>query len=297
MRAVKKTEITADFLRLASSAVPHVDSTGGVRVAVYDLGGDGPPLLLSHATGFHAHVWTPVVASLQSQFHCYAFDQRAHGDTETPPGLDLAWEGLGDDALAAVGGLGLEHPFGVGHSSGATALLLAEASRPGTFRALYCYEPVVLPFERPPGPSAMNPMAEAALKRRDVFPSKEAAYENFAERGPFAGFHPDALRAYVEYGFEDAPDGQGVRLRCRPEDEAQMYRMGSAHDAFARFPTIRCPVTISHGASTDAIGAAVAGAQAARLPDVRVEEVPGLGHLGPLQDPEKVAASVAQALA
>lgn len=263
-----------------------------MRVAVYDFGGDGPPLLLSHATGFHAHVWTPVSAHLQKRFHCYAFDQRAHGDTETPPGLDLAWEGLGDDALAAVRALELDHPFGVGHSSGAAALFLAEASCPGTFRALYCYEPVVLPYERPPGPFAENPMAAATLKRRDVFPSKEAAYENFAARGPFANFHPDSLRAYVEYGFEDAPDGEGVRLRCRPEDEAQMYRMGSAHHAFAQFPRIHCRVTIAHGGSTDAIGAAVAEAQAAALPDVSLEEVPDLGHLGPLQDPEKVAASV-----
>ena len=277
--------------------MPHVDSTDGVRVAIYDFGGEGPPLLLSHATGFHAHVWTPAAGHLAKHFHCYAFDQRAHGDTKTPPGLDLAWEGLGDDVLAAVRGLALDRPFGVGHSSGAAALFLAEASGPGTFRALYCYEPVVLPFERPPGPPAMNPMAEATLKRRDVFPSKEAAYDNFAERGPFASFHPDALRAYVEYGFEDAPDGQGVRLRCRPEDEAQMYRMGSAHNAFARFPTIRCPVTIAHGGSTDAIGSAVAQAQAAALPDVRLEEVPDLGHLGPMQDPEKVAASVTRAFA
>jgi pimeloyl-ACP methyl ester carboxylesterase len=276
--------------------VLRFDSTSGVRVAVYDLGGDGPPLLLSHATGFHAHVWTPLAQELASRFRCYAFDQRAHGDTETPPGLDLAWEGIADDALAAVNGLGLERPFGVGHSSGAAALLLAEAARRGTFRALYRYEPIVLPMDPPPGPSAENPLAEGAERRRDVFPSKDAAYENYASRGPFRALRPDALRAYVEFGFEDAGAGDGsVRLKCRPANEAQMYRMGSAHRAFAIFPLVTCPVTLAQGAETDAIGAAVIGAQAAALPDVRTEELADLGHFGPLQDPAAVAASVERA--
>jgi pimeloyl-ACP methyl ester carboxylesterase len=278
--------------------VPHFDSTDGVRVAAYDLGGDGPPLLLSHATGFHAHVWTPLAQELASRFHCYAYDQRAHGDTETPTGLDLAWEGIAHDAATAVNGLGLERPFGVGHSSGAAALLMAEAARPGTFRALYGYEPVILPMDPPPGPSAENPLAAGAERRRDVFPSLDAAYEHYASREPFAVLRPDVLRAYVDYGFEDTGDGDGsVRLKCRPANEAQMYRMGSAHRAYRALRDVTCPVTLTHGGETDAIGAAVIAAQAAALSDVHTEEVDGLGHFGPLQDPVAVAKSIIRAFA
>lgn len=274
--------------------MPLVDSSDGVQVAVYDLGGDGPSLLLSHATGFHARVWTPLAAELASRFHCYAFDQRAHGDSVVPDGLDLAWEGLGDDALAAVRAFGLERPFGVGHSSGAAALLMAEASRPGTFRALYGYEPIVLPMDPPPGPSATNPLAELTERRRDEFPSKDAAYENYASRGSLSVLRADALRAYVDHGFAETADGT-VRLKCRPANEAQMYRMGSAHRAFAGFPAVKCPVTLAHGGQTDAIGGAVIAAQAAALPDARTEELEGLGHFGPLQDPTAVAASIVDA--
>ena len=38
----------------------HVDSTDGVVLALHDLGVDGPPLLLCHATGFHGRVWAPL---------------------------------------------------------------------------------------------------------------------------------------------------------------------------------------------------------------------------------------------
>ena len=129
-----------------------------------------------------------------------------------------------------------------------------------------------------------------------MFPSKDAAYDNYASRGPFAVLRPDVLRAYVDHGFEDtgASDGS-VRLKCRPANEAQMYRMGSAHRAYALLPEVKCPVTLTHGGETDAIGAAVIAAQAGALSDVQTEELEGLGHFGPLQDPAAVAESIIRA--
>ena len=47
----------------------HVTSRDGVDVAVYDLGGDGPPLLLAHATGFHGLVWDGFADRLTERFH------------------------------------------------------------------------------------------------------------------------------------------------------------------------------------------------------------------------------------
>ena len=61
-----------------------VTSPDGVRLAVHDLGGDGPPLLLSHATGFHGHVFAPLAAALSARFHCWAIDYRGHGSSERP---------------------------------------------------------------------------------------------------------------------------------------------------------------------------------------------------------------------
>jgi pimeloyl-ACP methyl ester carboxylesterase len=268
-------------------------SSDGVHVAAYDLGGDGPPLLLAHATGFHAHVFLPLAAHLRDAFHCFAFDERGHGDTIASDGLDYDWRGFADDAAAVVRGLGLERPFAFGHSAGGAALLLAEAAAPGSFRALYCYEPVVMPVDPPLGPQE-NSLSEGARRRRDVFASRDDAFANYASKAPFDALSPEALRAYVDYGFADAPEGS-VRLRCRPEVEAAIYRMGSAHDAFARFGAIRCPVTVACGERTDAFTPRLVEQQAAALPYGRVEVLPGLGHFGPLQDPAAVAGAVVRA--
>jgi pimeloyl-ACP methyl ester carboxylesterase len=281
--------------------VRRADSTNGVTVAVHDLGGQGPPLLLAHATGFHAQVLAPMAAHLADRFHCWAFDQRAHGRSTAPADGDFHWRGLADDALATVAALGLDRPFGFGHSSGGAALLLAEAGRPGTFRGLFCYEPVVLPFDPPLGRDAGmgpegqgNPLAAGALRRRDRFASRAEARANYAGKPPFAAFAPEVVDAYVEHGLADQPDGT-VALRCRPEHEAEMYRMGSAHDAFGRLPGIACPVTIACGNDGGHITPEVGQAIVDRLPAGRLLVMDGLGHFGPLQDPAGVAAAVVTA--
>jgi pimeloyl-ACP methyl ester carboxylesterase len=274
--------------------VPTFPSTDGIRIAAWDFGGEGPPVLLAHATGFHGKVWQPLASRLEG-LHRYAFDERGHGDSPAPPGFEFEWSGFADDALATVDGFALDRPYGVGHSAGGAALLMAEAARPGTFRALYVWEPVVMPFDAPPAPQD-NPLTEGALRRRDVFPSRDEAYTNFASKPPFSALDPDALRAYVDHGFTDTEDG-AVRLKCRPVDEAQMYRMGSAHHAFSRFPEVHCPVVVACGETSTAFGPALIELQAARLPHARTEVLPGLGHFGPLEDPATVAASIRRAFA
>ena len=80
----------------------RVPSSDGVVVAVHEFGGapDAPPLLLSHATGFHAYCYEPVASRLTSRFRVYALDYRGHGETPAPEGWQVDWQRFGDDAVA-----------------------------------------------------------------------------------------------------------------------------------------------------------------------------------------------------
>lgn len=289
-----------------------VRSTGGVDVALHDLGGDGPPLLLTHATGFCGPVWRPVARHLADRYHAYAPDLRAHGESVTPEGLDLHWDGFADDVLAVVDHLrehqGVDGPLAAaGHSKGGAALLLAEQRRPGTFSELYCFEPVVFPpmpelagaagdDAGASGSGGGNHLAEGALRRRSSFASFGEAYDNFASKPPLNVLRADALEAYVQGGFRREDDGS-VTLRCRPADESQVYRMGANHDAFAHLTEVTIPVTIATGRADPFGPAAMAPAIAERLPHGRLVVFEDLGHFGPLEDPDRIADSMAAAFA
>ena len=269
-----------------------VPSTDGVRVATYDVGGEGPDLLFVHATGFCGGVWAPLAEHLTG-LHRAALDVRGHGRSSVPTGA-MSWAGTGDDVLVTVDALGLVRPIGVGHSLGGASLLMAELSRPGTFGRLWLFEPIVFPTTPVPAASAAdgpNPMAEAARRRRPDFPSRRAAIEHYAVKAPLNELDPASLAAYVRYGFDERSDGT-VTLRCRPEVEAATFEMGAEHRTWDRLGGVRCPVTIVRGRADGFGPATLAPGIVERLPRGRLEDHPDLGHFGPLQDLPGMAASV-----
>jgi pimeloyl-ACP methyl ester carboxylesterase len=177
---------------------------------------------------------------------------------------------------------------------GGAALLLAEQARPGTFAALWLFEPIVFPPMPGTGDdsSGSNPLTEGALRRRDTFDSPQAAYDNFRSKPPLDELAEECLAAYITHGFSPTGEGDAITLACRPVDEAAGYRMGTRHSAWDDLGEVRCPVVVARGADTAAGPAMVAPAIADRLPGGRLEEHPELGHFGPLAEPAGVARSI-----
>jgi pimeloyl-ACP methyl ester carboxylesterase len=246
-----------------------------------------------HATGFCKEMWRPVVRRL-SNADCVAIDQRGHGDSDgVDPPLD--WWDLGRDVLSVVEGLHLEQRlFGVGHSSGATALAMAEVMRPGTFEGLVLVEPIVFPGPHRPRPD--HPLAIGARRRRAAFGSREMARGAFHGRGPFARWTDEALDLYVEHGFRDGTKGTR-RLACPPEVEAEFYRTAGLHGAWDRLPEIRCPVGLVVGADSHSHTPEFATGLLTRFGHGSLSTVLGCTHFVPMEDPEAVAAVVGAAMA
>ncbi len=283
-----------------------VEGAGGVPIAVEELGGDGPALLVAHATGFCTRCYRALAEPLTGRFRVVGYDSRAHGRSGTPP-LEadgdadgrvpaMDWRCFADDALAVVDALGLEHPAGFGHSSGGAVLLLAEQRRPGTFAAIYAYEPILAPAEvwAGMGGRGLDP-APGARRRRPVFASRAAALEHFSSKPPLSSLRGDVLVDYVEGGFAADPDG-AVRLRCDPEAEAATYTMARHSGGWARLPEVGCPVTVACGGARADFGLELSTALAERVQHGRVDQHTDLGHLGPLEDPDEVADSLAASI-
>jgi pimeloyl-ACP methyl ester carboxylesterase len=273
---------------------------GGVELVVHRLGGDGPPVMLVHATGFHGRCWIPLAASLTPSFSVWAIDQRGHGTSaKSPDGRYDDWEAFAADLLGAVDAVGGSGWTAVGHSLGGGVSLLAEARRPGTFSAICCYEPVVIPpgaFDSPGSAHPPeNPLAVLARKRRPAFPSRRAALDNYHSKRPFSLFTPEALECYVEHGFVDLADGS-VTLACRREDEAAVFDGALHGPTWSALPDVRPPVAILAGGDpSDPVGR-IAAAVARRLPRGGLRRFEHLDHFGPMAAPSEVGAVVALAL-
>jgi pimeloyl-ACP methyl ester carboxylesterase len=275
----------------------HAFEANGLHLVVHDWGGEGAPVLLAHPTGFHGVVWKPVAERLAAEGrHVWSFDFRGHGDSSAPP-VDVdgySWRGFADDALAVadhVGVAGDPALVACGHSKGAAALLLGEAERRHTFAVIWAYEPIIFATETTLPPQEDFFLARNARKRRNEWSSPEEAFASYASKPPLNVMTEESLRAYVDYGLRERGDGI-YELKCRPEVEARVYAMGPNNGAFAQLPAIDATVTVVCGERSTDISPELGRGIVERLPNGRLEVMPGAGHFGPQQDPDATVASI-----
>lgn len=247
-----------------------------MRIAALDWGGDAEPLLLLHPTGFCAGFFHPLAVRLTDRFHPIGIDLPAHGASDAPRSrAGFRFDAYADHVLFVLDELGIDRCAVLGESLGGGVGSLVDARRPGMIRHLVLCEGIAFDPDHIPvvrheeGRVVENYMATIARKRRPVWPDREVVGESYGGRPPLDVLAPEALEAYLRWGFVDRPDGQ-VELACTPEDEATQFDIamedGSAPAAGRHLEQLSCPATIVHGDSSNlpaewfATQAAAAGA-------------------------------------
>ena len=260
----------------------------GVKIHTLDWGGSGDPIVVLHATGFLGRIYAPIASALTSIGHVYSYDQRGHGDSGPSPDGEYNWQRTMDDLAGFIVAMGFGSVRAFGHSAGATAIGSLAAQRPDLISRAVLAEPVV--FESPTAPEMewRNPFIERTLKRRRIFESVDAMFQNFDRKPPYDTWRKDMLRDYCEYGSRASADGRR-ELKCTPEIEARYYQTSRDFDGLGRILSAEVPLLILFGEMADSLAASLSGSIAAKLRKGRVVTVAGTGHFMPMEKPDDVA--------
>ncbi len=262
-----------------------------------------PDIVFIHATGFNARTYRALLAPLGDRFHVLALDMRGHGLTTLPARTFgyTSWGRHRDDLIAV-----LEHfsaPVTLaGHSMGGIVSLLTAGQRTDLVCGLALIDPVILPdagyamSQLPFAPLIQRHtmgMAKGAAKRRSEFADRASAVEGFTGRGIFKTFPRDVIEDYVADGLIEDGKG-GFKLACRPEYEAATY-CAHRHDPWGALRRVTDPLVLLRAERGSTISEASMHRIAAVKPDARVATVEGVGHMIPMERPDRVRAAIESA--
>ncbi|KAK1220647.1 hypothetical protein PQX77_016600 [Marasmius sp. AFHP31] len=295
-------------------------------------------LVFLHATGFHKEIWEPIVDDLlvvvknkggeQLRIReIWLIDSPNHGDAailneETLSwGYDLVfgWEQYGRAVHSLLAGLGKgidtdfsEHRLiGVGHSMGAASVTLSMNFFPKVkFEALVLVEIMAWNKKLLPGGWTVetNFLARGAANRRDIWASKEDAYQVFKSRPAWKVWDDRMLRVYVDKGLRplptrEYPDKEGVTLKCTRKQETVTFLSSDHSFVYRDFHTFakRVPIHLMFGAVDDYIPREVKddiieNAIGGMHHLASFQRIPGGGHLAPQTHPTGVAKAIYNAL-
>jgi pimeloyl-ACP methyl ester carboxylesterase len=242
--------------------------------------GEGPPLILLHATLSSSRQLRRLAELLAQRFSVISVDRRGSGKSPWPTGAPLAPIDVAShiaDVEALCHELGISEAVLVGHSYGGCIALELAARRPGLVRAVWAYEPPYAAVGSPSTRATMEAVAsatEAAAQRGGGAAAAEAFMSGVSGDEAVAALSPGARRRVQEAGSGAIADA--ALLGMEP----------------AGLGSIECPVRIVTGELSAAHYQEIAAALVERIPSATTESIPAADHMAPLLRPELVAASI-----
>jgi pimeloyl-ACP methyl ester carboxylesterase len=247
--------------------------------------GQGAGLVCLHSNAASSSQWRALMDRLSPRWHVLAAD--SYGAGKSPPWPDDRSVTLDDEAaLLEPVFTRAGTPFTLlGHSYGGAIALMTALRQPQRVRALVLYEPTLFALLRHvAAPRGAGDGIEAAVDASLVHLAagrQDAAAASFIDywMGPGAyAAMPEARRAPIAAAVVNV-GGWARALTTEP----------TPPEAFA---TLRLPTLLMVGERSPASSRGVAQVLAQLLPDLRVVELPGLGHMGPVTHADVVNAEI-----
>lgn len=225
--------------------VQHFIDVDGARLNVWEWQGEGDPVVLLHATGFHSRCWDYVIEELPGQ-HVYAVDLRFHGESSKEG--EVHWPTMANDIKGLLKALDLQNVVLVGHSIGGYLATVTAADLSEHIKELVLLDPVVMSPKRyemlDQVKGFMKPENHPVARRRTEWAGPDEMYERFNSREPFSYWQDRIIRDYCAHALNDANE-DGIRfLKCSPLHEVNIYLNQNGETIHEAIPRVKAPTTI-----------------------------------------------------
>ncbi len=191
-----------------------------------------PVIFFLHGNGLCGMSYWPLLQRLCDEYDIVMLDAPGHGNSDAS-GSFLGWEKTAEVCFSAWISLASDYDqvtkHAVGHSFGGVLCLSMMADCPDCFDSAVLLDPVLFPPAmlllgrglQMLGLLKYHRLARTTSRRRDQWPSIEAAREYLLARRVYAKWESACFELYLEHGLEDF-DG-GVQLRCSKKLETSIY--------------------------------------------------------------------------
>lgn len=276
------------------------------RVLTQDIGdvdlpyllyeGDGPAIVLMHATGFLPWMWHPIARELAPRWRVIAPYFCDHREVDPEKG-GLSWLTISEDLAKFCTSLDLETPALVGHSMGATVLTLTHAAFGVASRGMVLIEPIFLPedFYKMQIRVEEHPLASKSIRRKDRWAGRAEAVSYLKSKPLFGRWDDEMLDLYVSYGMRES-DAGGLQLACSPLREASLFMGGMQYDPWPLLPRVNCPVLVLEGEESENRAFIDLKKAVSLMPKGTYRMISQAGHLIPMEKPREILAVITEYL-
>ena len=267
-------------------------------IPYHQFGQSGPLIHFGHANGYPPLAYRQLFDRLSRAFQIVAMRMRPLWPDANPFQFDN-WCPLAQDLANFFRQEGFERLVGAGHSMGATTALRLALHSPQVFSALILIDPVLftpkiicsMRMVHALGLSyRLHPLVKGALRRRRVYESTAAMFENYRKKEIFRRLDDSALRDYVTALAKPRTDGQ-VELDYPAEWEARIYATGvlADMDIWQALGGLEPPLLVIRGENSDTFRQDSLWYLRKKLPSAQIQTVPDSTHLVPLERPVLVS--------
>jgi len=243
-------------------------------VVSFERYGSGPPLVLVHGSmNNHETAWDAIRKLLSPRFSVYAMDRRGRGQTTAPK--DRSMEEEFGDVAALIDACG-QPAFVLGHSFGAHCAMGGAAMRPELVSKLVLYEPPVA--------GAMTDESMAKVEETAARSDWDGFVRTFLLEGPKI---PEPMVNVIQASPFWAP-----MVADGPATLRDIRTLGKYRFDPARFASLTLPVLLLAGSESPRDNY-VTDALATVLPNAKVVELQGQGHVAQALAPQMFSDTVA----